>query len=160
MIRIVSESEKSRFSVYVTGGSLDGSNAIGSKHPSVLGDGLIDWWPETLRKFVWNPLNISVGFQWLILGALAGLVLGGSQALARSLFAQMTPEKRSTEFFSFFGFVGKASAVIGPMIYMLVTGILDTRAAVLMLLITILCGVIMLKWVNVEEGQRIAELEE
>ena len=160
LIRIVSESEKSRFSVYVTGGSLDGSNAIGSKHPSVLGDGLIDWWPETLRKFVWNPLNISVGFQWLILGALAGLVLGGSQALARSLFAQMTPEKRSTEFFSFFGFVGKASAVIGPMIYMLVTGILDTRAAVLMLLITILCGVIMLKWVNVEEGQRIAELEE
>ncbi len=56
--------------------------------------------------------------------------MGGSQALARSLFSQISPETRSGEFFSFFGFMSRASSVLGPIIYVLVTGMLDTRSAV------------------------------
>ena len=159
LVQAVGKSSESRFSISIAGGSLGGTQAIGPLHPSVLGDGTVDWWPETLRSLVWDPLKLSVGVQWLILGALAGLVLGGSQALARSLFAQMTPESRSTEFFAFFGFVGKASAVVGPLMYMLITGIFDTRVAVLALLITILSGAAILRWVNVTEGREVADRE-
>ena len=42
--------------------------------------------------------------------------VGGSQGMARSLFAQMVPE-RSAEFFGFIGFFGKVAAFIGPWMY-------------------------------------------
>ena len=103
---------------------------------------------------MWKPLGIAVDIQWLMMGALVGLVLGGSQALARSLFAYMTPESRSAEFFGFFGFVGRASAVFGPTLYLLVTGIYDTRAAILAILIIIAVGTVLLQRVDTEEGRR------
>jgi UMF1 family MFS transporter len=109
---------------------------------------------------MWGPLGISVNLQWLILGALLGTVLGGSQALARSLFAQIVPESRSSEFFGFFGFIGKASAVFGPMIYLLVTGIYDTRLAILAILVIIVAGTVALRWVDVEEGRGVAMRED
>ena len=86
--------------------------------------------------------------------------MGGSQALARSLFAQMTPMSRSGEFFSFFGFMSRASALIGPMVYLLITGFFDTRLAILTILIIIVLGTVALKWVDVQSGQRTAELED
>ena len=46
----------------------------------------------------------------------------------------MTPEGRSAEFFGFFG---RASAVFGPMVYLLFTGFFDTRAAILAVLLFI-----------------------
>ena len=109
----VRRSEHSAYAVSVDGGALDGETGVGAQHPSNLGDGPIDWWPRLLREKLWAPLGLDVGYQWLALGASVGLVLGGSQALARSLFAQITPEARSGEFFSFFGFVTRASAVLG-----------------------------------------------
>lgn len=54
----------------------------------------IGWWPRALREFLWTPLGLSIGYQWLLLGVIVGLVLGGSQALARSLFAYMTPREQ------------------------------------------------------------------
>ena len=91
-----------------------------------------------------------------MMGVLVGLVLGGSQALARSMFAFMTPESRSAEFFGFFGFVGRASAVFGPTLYLLVTGIYDTRAAILAILIIIAVGSVLLQRVDTEEGRAVA----
>jgi len=86
--------------------------------------------------------------------------MGGSQALARSLFAQIAPQSRSGEFFSFFGFMSRASSVIGPMLYVIVTGMLDTRAAVFSILLIIVAGVIVLRWVDVEAGIQVADDED
>ena len=91
---------------------------------------------------------------------LLGLVMGGSQALARSLFAVMTPLTKSGEFFGFFGLVGKASSVFGPMVYVLVTGVYDTRVAILALLSIIGVGTLLLTRVNVEEGVAVAQEED
>ena len=86
--------------------------------------------------------------------------MGGSQALARSIFASMTPAKRSGEFFSFYGFMNKASAVFGPLLYILISGMIDTRAAILAIMILILLGIVVLRWVNVDSGIKIAKLED
>ena len=86
--------------------------------------------------------------------------MGGSQALARSMFGMMVPESRSTEFFGFFGFIGKAASVIGPWIYFLMSTAVDDRMGVLSILIIILIGTIMMKWVDVEEGIRVAAEED
>ena len=131
---------------------LDGETGVGARHPSILGDGPIDWWPRFVRDRLWEPLGLSVGYQWLALGASVGLVLGGSQALARSLFAQITPEARSGEFFSFFGFVTRASAVFGPTLYVFVTAAFDTRVAVASIAAIIVAGTIALRAVDVPAG--------
>ena len=144
------------YSLSISGGDFDGQSAIGTSHPSVLGAGPLDSWPSTVRTYLWKPLGLDSGYQWLLLGALVGMVIGGSQALARSLFAQITPESRSGEFFSFFGFMSRASAVFGPMMYVAVTAVFDTRVAVTSILLIIIAGTIVLTKVNVAEGIRAA----
>ena len=69
--------EEQRFSMSVKGGELDGKTAIGDGHPTTLGDGTIDFIPKTVREHVWEPLGISITIQFLILGAMAGALLGG-----------------------------------------------------------------------------------
>ncbi|MDP7579458.1 MAG: MFS transporter [SAR202 cluster bacterium] len=160
LIASVHLSENSRYSISIEDGPLGGSNAVGPLHNSTLGSGPVDWWPEAIRELLWRPLDIAAGYQWLILGLFVGLVMGGSQALSRSLFAQITPETRSGEFFSFFGFMSRASSVFGPMIYVFVTGMFDTRMAVTSILLIIVAGTVALHWVNVSEGSRVAAAED
>ncbi len=153
----------SSYSLSIRDGPLPSSGTyqiIGINHPANLGEGSFDWWPLAVREAIWQPLGMAVGYQWLLLGVLVGLVMGGSQALARSLFAQIAPQAKSAEFFSFFGFMGRASSVFGPMIYIAVTGIFDTRTAIVSILIIIILGTIGLRWVNVEEGIKVAREED
>ena len=161
LVEAVRTSDLSRFGISVEGGDLDGTTGIGPAHPSALVDrSPLGFWPRTLRERLWEPLGLAVDFQWLTSGLLVGLVLGGSQALARSLFAYMTPERRSGEFFGFFGFVGRVSAVFGPTLYLLVTGLFDTRAALLAILIIIAAGAVFLQRVDAEEGRAVAVEED
>ena len=154
------ESQDLQHSISFSGGPMDGQASLGSAHPSILGDGPLDWWPSAIRSILWKPLGIDVGYQWLILGMLVGIIIGGSQALARSLFAQITPPSRSGEFFAFFGFISRASSVLGPILYILATSLIDTRAAVTAILLIIVAGALLLRRVNVEEGARAAQAAE
>ncbi|HAE32594.1 MAG TPA: hypothetical protein DCF86_02015, partial [Dehalococcoidia bacterium] len=160
LISSVGKSRNSSYSISALKGPLDNERVIGGSHPSILGSGTLDWWPSLVRKTLWAPLGIKVVYQWLLLGLAVGVVMGGSQALSRSLFAQISPETRSGEFFSFFGFISRASSVFGPMLYIFVTGILDTRSAIFSILLIIVAGTIVLKWVDVDAGSRIAREED
>ena len=122
--------DESRFSYSVEEGELGGQTGVGIDHPSNLGDGTLDFIPETVRSWVWAPLGMTVFFQFLLLGVFAGALLGGSQGLARSMFGQMVPETRSAEFFGFFGFFGKVAALLGPLIYSLMTVWFDSRVGI------------------------------
>ena len=157
---ILSESENSRFSASIKMKNGTEQSVIGKIHPASLKGGPLDWWPSLIRDILWDPLNISAGFQWLLLGVNVGLVMGGSQALARSLFSQISPETRSGEFFSFFGFMNRASSVFGPILYILVTSMLDTRSAVFSILLLIIGGTIILNWVDVDKGILKAKKED
>ena len=156
----IRDSEDVKYSLSISGGDFDGESAVGPAHPSVLGGGPIDWWPDLVRKLIWKPLGLDAGYQWLMLGACLGLVIGGSQALARSLFAHITPSTRSGEFFSFFGFMSRASSVFGPLLYIAATSVFDTRVAVTSILLIIVAGTIVLRWVNVAEGEKVAAAED
>ena len=71
--------DESRFSYSVEGGELANSTGLGVNHPTSLGDGMLDFIPETARNLVWAPLGMTVFFQFLLLGVFAGALLGGSQ---------------------------------------------------------------------------------
>lgn len=160
LLEDVGASEYSSYSLSIRGGALDGQTAIGPLHPSTLGAGAIDWWPQIVRDTLWKPLGLQAGYQFLLLGVFVGVVIGGSQALARSLFAQITPETRSGEFFAFFGFMNKVSSVFGPTLYILFTDIYDTRVAITSILVVLLAGIVLLQWVNVVVGAQAAAIED
>ena len=94
------------------------------------------------------------------MGVVVGLIMGGSQALARSIFAYIIPISMSGQFFGFFGLVSRVSAVFGPMLYLFVTGIFDTRVAVFAIFLIIFIGTFVLKFVNVNEGRELAQQED
>ena len=152
--------DESRFSYSVEGGDLANSTGLGVNHPTSLGDGMLDFIPETARNLVWAPLGMTVFFQFLLLGVFAGALLGGSQGLARSMFGQMVPETRSAEFFGFFGFFGKVAALLGPLIYSVMTVWFDSRVGIFAISLLIVAGAIMLRKVDVEDGIAVARAED
>ncbi len=152
--------DKSRFSYSVEGGEFADDNGLGVNHPTSLGDGKLDFIPDTARSWIWEPLGISVFFQFLLLGVFAGALLGGSQGLARSMFGQMVPETRSAEFFGFFGFFGKVAALLGPLIYSLMTVWFDSRVGIFAISLLIVAGALLLRKVDVEDGIAVAKAED
>ncbi len=158
-INIVQNEPSSSYSVVVTGGQLDSTRIISKNHASSLSDGWIDAWPAFLRDVLWQPLNIQIGFQWMTLGLLSGLVLGGSQALARACFSMMTPVKKSAEFFGFYAFTMKASSVIGPLIYVIAVNTSNQKLGVLIIWALIVIGTIYLSTIDVRKGALVADEE-
>jgi UMF1 family MFS transporter len=61
---------------------------------------------------------------FLIAGAILGSGLGGVNVSDRVLMLRLAPQDRVGEFFGLYGLVGKLSAVMGPLLYGLVVGLL------------------------------------
>ncbi|MBI4671300.1 MAG: MFS transporter [Chloroflexi bacterium] len=117
-----------------------------------------------LSLFVWSGVVIyaaaalqSVGEFW-VLSAVVALVLGGSQALSRSLFADMIPHGREAEFFSFYEISDRFTSIFGPLIFGLANQITGSlRAGIFSLVILFVVGLGILIMVNVPRAIREAE---
>ncbi|MCB0711363.1 MAG: MFS transporter [Ignavibacteriae bacterium] len=82
---------------------------------------------------------------FFVVGGIAGLALGSSQSTSRTLMALLTPEEKKTEFFGFYdGFFGKASAVLGPLIFGEVAITLGQRPAMLVIGVMFVIGMLLL----------------
>ena len=104
---------------------------------------------------------LQTAWQFYLLAFLVGTVQGGSQALSRSLFASMIPRQRSSEFFAFFAVFEKFAGVIGPAIFAYTIGQTgSSRAAILSIIGFFAVGAVVLTFVDVPEGQRVARAAE
>jgi UMF1 family MFS transporter len=62
--------------------------------------------------------------EFYFIGSIVGVLLGASQSSSRSLMAKLTPKEQEAEFFGFYdGLCGKASAILGPLLFGLVSSI-------------------------------------
>lgn len=89
-----------------------------------------------------------------IIAVVVGWVMGGVQALSRSLYASMIPEEASAEFFGFFSVFSKFSAIWGPLVFSIVshrTG--SGRPAILSIVAFFVVGGFLLARVNVDEAR-------
>ncbi|MBC7373832.1 MAG: MFS transporter, partial [Frankiales bacterium] len=76
-----------------------------------------------------------------VLGVFIALVLGGSQALARSLFSSMTPAHRQASFFGFYELAERGTAWIGTLVFAVVLDVTGSyRQALLSLLVLFVAG--------------------
>lgn len=157
LIEEMSQMTRHRFSFSFSGGPLDGNRSVGDEHPTIIEGELADWWPNFLRDNVWGPLNFGVSSQWILLGMMVGTVMGTAGAQARSMFTMLTPTSRTAEFFGFYGFIGKAAAVIGPIVYAICAATMGSRMGLVSVIFVIIMGWVLFIFVDLEEGIEVAK---
>ena len=93
------------------------------------------------------------------LGVVVGFVLGGVQALSRSLYGSMIPEEASAEFYGFFSVFSKFSAIWGPLLFGLISSVADTsRPAILSVVAFFAIGFVLLTRVDVQAARESRKL--
>lgn len=98
---------------------------------------------------------------FLILAIAVGLVMGGTQALSRSLFASLIPPHKATEFFALFAVFEKFAGLLGPAAFTAVAAsVEDPSWAILVVLPMFLVGGGLLCFVDVEAGRAAARASE
>ena len=126
------------------------ADSIGNKKAVLISLGiwsLIVVWAFSLG-IVWDKKT-----EYWILGVLAGMVMGGSQAASRSLQGIFTPDANSAEFFGFFAVSGKFASVFGPLIYGILIAITGSvQSGILSVLLFFIVGMAILWTVNEKKG--------
>jgi UMF1 family MFS transporter len=90
-------------------------------------------------------LPVGEALPFMGLGLLLGFVLGGSQALSRSLFSQLIPHGKEAEYFGLYEISDKGTSWMGPLLFGLVYDITGTyQWAIVSLLVFFVVGFIML----------------
>lgn len=92
-------------------------------------------------------------FQLFVLGFFLALVLGGSQALSRSLFSQMIPQDHEAEYFGFYEISERGTSWIGTLFFGLAVTITGSqRVAILTLIVFFLAGLALLSRVDIRRA--------
>ena len=84
-------------------------------------------------------------FGFYIVGFIAGAAMGSCQSVSRSLMSKLIPPERKTEFFGFYSFFGKSSAIIGPLTFGLVSYLTGSqRIAIISIAFFFIVGLLIL----------------
>jgi len=121
---------------------------------SVILGGLVIWMLiVTAALFV--PAKQFVAF--LLLAVAIGIVLGGTQALARSYFSLLIPRGREAEYFSFYHAMDRGTSWFGTLVFGLVYQVTSSyRPAIFALIIFFVIGGALLLKVDTAKGIRQA----
>jgi UMF1 family MFS transporter len=93
---------------------------------------------------------------WIVAN-LAGLAMGSSQSSARALVGLFSPRTKSAEFFGFWGFAGKFSAILGLLSFGIMSFVFSSnRLAMLSTIFYFSLGLIVLLFVNEKKGREAA----
>nr|MBA3523844.1 MFS transporter [Geodermatophilaceae bacterium] len=91
--------------------------------------------------------------QFYALGVVLGLVLGGSQALSRSLFSQLIPPGKEAEYFSFYELSDRGTSWLGPFLFGLTYQLTGSyRDAIVSLVILFVLGFVLLAMVPIRRA--------
>lgn len=102
---------------------------------------------------IYAYLFLTNELQLYLLGVVLALVLGGSQALSRSLFSQMIPADHEAEYFGFYEVSERGTSWIGPLLFAAAVQLTGSqRIAIVSLIIFFIIGLILLTRVNVRQA--------
>jgi UMF1 family MFS transporter len=123
--------------------------------------GRIGAWRAILASLVLWCVVVGLGYlvpekAFLIfigLAVLIGIVLGGSQALSRSLFSQLIPRGREAEYFSLYQAAERGTSWFGTLLFGLVFQLTDSyRNAIVALVVFFVVGGLLLSRVDIRRG--------
>lgn len=120
---------------------------VGSKRAILIS--LVIWLGVTIYTYAF----LQTIAQFFVLGGVIAIVLGGSQALSRSLFSLMIPTGQEAEYFSLYEISERGTSWMGPMIFGLTLQFSGSyRLAILSIAIFFAVGFILLTRVNVRRA--------
>jgi MFS transporter, UMF1 family len=134
------------------------SAVVGSVFFGIVADKIGPKKTITITLIIWVAIVIGAYFvesiaAFYVVALGAGIAIGSSQSASRSLMALLTPRSREAEFFGFYdGLCGKASAVVGPLVYGILADLTNERLAALAIGVFFLVGLVILQ--KVEEPER------
>ncbi|MGW7267896.1 MFS transporter [Streptomyces sp. NPDC054842] len=112
-------------------------------------------WTATLGAGYFLPAGAPVWF--FVLAAGIGLVLGGSQALSRSLFSHLVPSGKEAEYFSAYEMSDRGMSWLGPLLFGLTYQLTGSyRDAIVSLVAFFVLGFVLLARVPVRQAVRDA----
>jgi UMF1 family MFS transporter len=118
-------------------------------HRAILA-GLVLWVGVVAVGFVLPAHRFGL---FLALAVLIGVVLGGTQALSRSLYSQLVPRGREAEYFSLYQSAERGTSWSGTLLFGLVFQLTHTyRAAIVALVVFFVLGGVLLARVDVRRG--------
>ncbi|MFP8906607.1 MFS transporter [Streptomyces atacamensis] len=108
-------------------------------------------WTATVGAGYVLPAGEPVWF--FVLAAAIGMVLGGTQALSRSLYAQLVPPGKEAEYFSLYEVSDRGTSWLGPLVFGLTYQLTGSyRDAIISLVIFFVLGFILLLRVPVRRA--------
>jgi UMF1 family MFS transporter len=125
------------------------SDRIGAKRGILVG---LVMWSGVVAIASFLPTGEVAPF--LAATVLVGVVLGGVSALSRSLYGSMIPEEASAEFFGFFTVFSKFSAIWGPLLFGIISGVTGSgRSAISTVIVFFVVGGLLLTRVDVDTAR-------
>jgi UMF1 family MFS transporter len=123
-----------------------------------------EWWGAkrviSVSLLVWIGVVVAAYFlqagsvvQFYTLAMVLSIVMGGTQALSRSLFSSMIPAGKEAEYFSLYEISSSGTSALGPLVFGLTlqnTG--SYRAAIFSLVVFFVVGLVLLLRVNVRRA--------
>ena len=104
---------------------------------------------------------INRPWEFWLLGFIIAIILGGSQAVSRSLFSSLIPEGKHAEYFGFYAISAKFASVFGPLVFALITDLTGSaRLSILSLTGFFVIGIILLSTVDTSQQQNIPAQEQ
>jgi len=98
---------------------------------------------------------VKTTLQFFIMAAIVAMVMGGSQALSRSLYAQLVPRDREAEYFSIYEISDKGTSWMCPLLFGLAMQFTHSyRLAVLSLIVFFIAGLAVLTKVDMKRGEK------
>jgi UMF1 family MFS transporter len=90
---------------------------------------------------------------FLLLGVAIGIVLGGTQALSRSLFSQLVPKGKEAEYFSLYEAAERGTSWLGTLVFGVVHQVTGSyRPAIFALIVFFAVGMVLLARLDVRRG--------
>jgi UMF1 family MFS transporter len=123
------------------------AKAIGTKNAILLS--LVLW--SGIVIYAYRFLE-TISQAWVMAAAIA-VVLGGSQALSRSLFSRMIPMGREASFFGIYEISERGTSWIGPLVFGIVVGATNSyRQAILSLIVFFIGGMLILFFTDTDRA--------
>jgi UMF1 family MFS transporter len=124
------------------------SNSIGAKKVVLLT--LVIW---TVMVIITYALPSGQQNPYLVIAAGIGFVLGGSQALSRSLYSQVIPRSREAQYFSFYEISERGTSWLGTFAFGVAFGLTGSyRQSVLLIIAFFVVGGLLLLRVNIRQA--------
>lgn len=103
----------------------------------------------SLCLVLWTVILVLAGLarnwpMFIAVGLLSGIGIGSLQSVSRTMMSQVSPPEQQAEFFGFYAVAGRASAIVGPVLFGAISSLTGNQRLSIVALIVMIAGAFVL----------------